>query len=262
MDNTPKLFDNVSLLITHYNRSTSLERLLKTFKELDIHFKEIIVSDDSSQPVHLDHIKSLHSDYEFTLVSTPVNKGLGNNINKGQLAVKTPFTLYVQEDFIPLPDFYPHFKDALEIMDVEPDLDIIRFYAYSPYPYMKPYGKGFSEMVYKPYFGDKNKVYVYSDHPHLRRNTFFERFGQYREGLKVDRTEYSMCVAFIKNKGRGLFYNAFSTLFLQANSSEEPSTVKRSDWRQSGNPLIAFVRLLYRQVKYNYDIHFNTKFNK
>jgi glycosyltransferase involved in cell wall biosynthesis len=262
MDNTPKLFDNVSLLITHYNRSTSLERLLKTFKEQEIYFSEIIVSDDSSQPIHLDHIKSLHEFYDFRLVSTPVNKGLGNNINKGQLAVKTPFTLYVQEDFIPLPEFYPHFRDSLDIMDAEPDMDIIRFYAYGPYPYLKPYGKGFSEMVYKPWFMDKNKVYFYSDHPHLRRNTFFERFGQYREGLKVDRTEYSMCVAFLKNKGRGLFYNEFSTLFLQANSAEEPSTVKRSDWRQSGNPLIAFVRLLYRQIKYNYDIHFNSKYNK
>ena len=80
-------FNNVSLLITHYNRSRSLERLLKTFSNQHIHFGEIIVSDDGSKQEHLDLIHYLQQQYHFRLVTTPVNKGLGNNINKGQDAV-------------------------------------------------------------------------------------------------------------------------------------------------------------------------------
>ena len=255
-------FDEVTLLITHYNRSSSLERLLNKFKDLNVKFKETIVSDDASDPIHFNHIKGLKDKFKFTLISSQVNKGLGNNLNKGGLAVHTPLTLYVQEDFVPLNSFITHFQDAIMFMNDEPDLDIVRFYAYHSYPYLKPYKNGFSRMDYKPWYINKNKIYVYSDHPHLRRNTFFERFGKYTEGIKSDKTEYEMCVSFIKNKGKGLFYNDYSGLFIQENSSDEPSTVSRTSWTQSDNVLVAVTRWIYRQFKYNYDIHLNSKFKK
>lgn len=257
-----KTFNEVTLLITHYNRSNSLERLLRAFKQLEIGFKEIIVSDDCSREPHLSHLHSLSEELNFNLVTADVNKGLANNLNKGQMAVKTPYTLYVQEDFVPQDIFPEHFADAMELMNEDRELDIIRFYAYGPYPYLEPYKKGFSKMIYKPWFMDKNKIYNYSDHPHLRRSTFFDRFGKYTEGIKSDKTEYEMCLSFIQNKGKGLFYDKYDSLFLQENSTAEPSTVTRSNWRQSGNPFLAFVRLIYRQIKYNYDIHVNTKFKK
>src|SRR5690606_18533315 len=93
-------FEEISLLITHYNRSSSLERLLAAFKKLDCRFKEVIVSDDGSKIEHLNALIELRNEYGFTLITSPENKGLGNNINKGQDAVVTPYTLYVQEDFM------------------------------------------------------------------------------------------------------------------------------------------------------------------
>jgi glycosyltransferase involved in cell wall biosynthesis len=262
MTTTDTTFNDVTLLITHYNRSSSLERLLKGFQSLGMAFAEIIVSDDCSKEPHISHLRSMTAELNFTLITAPVNKGLANNLNKGQMAVKTPFVLYVQEDFIPMDIFPAHFADAMEIIKDEAELDIIRFYAYGPYPYLQPFKKGFSRMIYKPWFLDKNKIYNYSDHPHLRRITFFDRFGKYTEGIKSDKTEYEMCLSFIQNKGQGLFYDEFDTLFKQENSLAEPSTVTRSNWRQSDNPFLASVRLLYRQIKYNYDIHVNTKFKK
>lgn len=262
MTNAKYSFDDVTLLITHYNRSNSLERLLRAFKEQEISFNDIVVSDDCSAAAHLDHIRGLQSDFSFRLITTPKNGGLGNNLNKGQLEVKTPYTLYVQEDFIPMPIFAEHFQDAIDIMHAESAMDVIRFYAYGPYPYLKPYKKGYSHMLYQPWFIDKNKIYKYSDHPHLRRSNFFERFGQYTEGIKSDKTEYQMCLSFIQNNGKSLFYEGYDTLFKQENSSEEPSTVTRSNWRQSENMLVAVVRLVYRQVKYNYDLHINPKFKR
>src|ERR1700761_940881 len=142
------MFDTITLLITHYNRSQSLQRLLQTFKTQGIQFGDIVVSDDGSKPEHLDKLKEIAPLYNFRLITTPKNAGLGNNINKGQDAVTTPYTLYVQEDFDPFPGYAQHLQDALDIMDERQDIDMARFYAYYKYPYLKPIRNGFSEMMF------------------------------------------------------------------------------------------------------------------
>ncbi|RRB01244.1 glycosyltransferase family 2 protein [Larkinella rosea] len=252
-------FPEVTLLITHYNRSGSLERLLKAFQDLNCSFGEIIVSDDASKPEHQQAIQKMLETYAFRLVGTPKNKGLANNINKGQDAVKTPYTLYVQEDFVPKASFAEHFHDALMIMKQESDLDIVRFYAYHPYPYMKPYKNGFSHMLYKPgiWHADHLKFYYYSDHPHLRRSSFLDKFGRYMEGIQSDKAEFLMCLSFLHKKGKGLFLTNFSEMFDQVNSSAEPSTIGRSDWRQNKSILFLFVRWFYlkfRLVKNSFEL--------
>lgn len=248
-------FPDVTLLITHYNRSKSLARLLQAFQDLGFAFGDIVVSDDCSPAPHLRALEELQQRFSFRLITTPVNKGLGNNINKGQDAVRTPYTLYVQEDFVPTAELLPAFQYSLATLRERPDVDLMRFYAYYAYPYLKAQGHGFSEMLYKPWFTHTGKIYQYSDHPHLRRSTFPQKFGRYVEGIKSDKAEYLMCISFIRHKGKALFYNDFSSLFLQENSAAEPSTVQRSDWRQSENALIGLVRTVYRQLKYNYDLH-------
>jgi len=222
-------------------------------------FGDIVVSDDGSRPEHLAALHKLQKTTPFRLIQTPVNKGLGNNINKGQDAVKTSYTLYVQEDFVPKPLFAARFKDALNLMEERLDLDMVRFYAYFKYPYLKPIEKGFSEMVFSPFpwYWGYRKFYSYSDHPHLRRSNFLEKFGRYPEGIKGDATEYKMMMSFLQKKGKGLFYEDFQGLFDQVNSEEEPSTMKREYWRQTDNPFITFIRNVYRYIKFNYDLHFS-----
>ena len=261
MDTGENHFKQVTLLITHYNRSSSLERLLQTFAAQKITFGDIVVSDDGSKPEHLEKLESLKDQLSFRLITTPKNKGLGNNINKGQDAVNTPYTLYVQEDFEPKPVFLAHFKDAAAFMQSDETIDIIRFYAYFKYPYLKAYGKGYSEMLFKPSFFDNNylKFYVYSDHPHLRRSSFLSKFGRYPEGIKGDITEYRMALSFVQKKGKGLFYENFNDLFYQKNSADEPSTMGRSSWRESKNPAALVIRAVYLQFKllrWTYDYFF------
>jgi glycosyltransferase involved in cell wall biosynthesis len=247
------VFDDITLLVTHYNRSTSLERLLKNFSDLGCSFGDIVVSDDGSKQEHIDYINGLKGTYRFNLVTTPKNKGLGNNINKGQDAVKTPYTLYVQEDFVPQAIFPENLVLAQRFMQERKELDFVRFYAYFKYPFLKPYKNGFSDMVFSLWNPGYKKFYYYSDHPHLRRSNFFERFGRYPEGLKVEVTEYRMMMSVLKNKGKALFYEDYTGLFDQINSSLEPSTVKRNFWRETENPLISLSRHLYRHLKFNYD---------
>lgn len=251
-------FKDVTLLVTHYNRSASLERLLQSFAEKEFKFDSIVVSDDGSKPEQLENLKRIQTAYPFQLITTPKNKGLGNNINKGQDAVTTPYTLYVQEDFVPFEIFAEKLAVALQAMNEKKDLDIARFYAYFKYPFLKPYKSGFSEMLFTPWpfrWGYK-KFYCYSDHPHLRKSDFLTKFGRYPEGVKGDVTEYRMMMSFLKKKGKGLFYEDYKGLFDQVNSTAEPSTMKRNYWREAGNPLVTTARHLYRHLKFNFDYHF------
>jgi len=251
MQKTTHYFKEVTLLITHYNRSNSLERLLEAFTKRECTFGNIVVSDDASKPEHLKKISDLQQQYSFRLITAQKNGGLGNNINKGQDTVNTPYTLYVQEDFVPTKEFAANFENAYKIMQEKSDLDIIRFYAYFKYPYLKPFRSDFSEMIFKPWYPGYMKFYYYSDHPHLRRSDFFTKFGRYAEGINADKTEYRMCISFIKNKGKGLFYDKFKTLFLQVNSLEEPTTaIHRADWKTQKNLLVLLLRAMYLQVKY------------
>lgn len=254
------MFNTITLLVTHYNRSQSLQRLLQAFANQNINFGDIVVSDDGSRPEHLDRLRELAVTYNFQLITTPKNRGLGNNINKGQDAVTTPYTLYVQEDFDPFPGYAEHLQDALDLMNERPELDMARFYAYFKYPYLKPLRKGFSEMMFSVWKPGYRKFHVYSDHPHLRRTSFFSKFGRYAEGIKGDRTEFLMAMSFLKNKGKAIFYEDYKGLFDQVNPDDEPSTMTRSDFRQSTNPFVAFARMIYRNIKHNYDLAtFKTK---
>ncbi len=248
-------FPAVTLLVTHYNRSQSLQCLLQAFR--NVRFAEIVVSDDCSQAAHLAALEDLSTgDIPFKLLKAPKNGGLGNNINKGQDHIRTPYTLYVQEDFVPTEKFLEKFQNALDMMEGDKTIDFIRFYGYLRYPYLKPTNEfGFAEM-YLPSLAYKyKKIYQYSDHPHLRRSNFLTKFGRYKEGVSVDRSEYNMCISFLRNRGRAYFYNDFQTLFDQRNTNDEPSTIDRRNWRNSSNFFIGALRNVYRQAKYNFDIY-------
>ena len=246
-------FNGVTLLVTHYNRSQSLEQLLKSFAELECRFEDIVVSDDGSKPEHIAYLQSLQAQFNFRLITTPKNRGLGNNINKGQDAVQTPLTLYVQEDFTPAAIFPERFEHALRLMNERQELDMVRFYAYFEYPYLKNEDNGFYEMAFGLWKPGYRKFYMYSDHPHLRRTSFFQKFGRYIEGQKGDFTEYTMMMSFLKKKGKALFYKDFTGLFTQKNSEVEPSTMTREVWRQSDNFFLSQLRHLYRHLKFNFD---------
>jgi len=251
-------FDKITLLVTHYNRSRSLERLLNAFAATNCTFFDIVVSDDGSKPEHVEYIKGLHDKFDFTLVTAPKNGGLGNNINKGQDAVRSEYTLYVQEDFIPLPGFEKPVADGLRIMEEDRDTDTVRFYSYLNYTNLKPFRDGFSEMVFKPWSVNLDRFPLYSDHPHLRRSNFFTKFGRYAEGKNPEKTEFDMMISYLQHKGKGYLYNDYKTVFDQINTSTEPSTMnnERQSWKKGDGLLLEIARKLYRQVLFNYALYF------
>ena len=254
-------FPGLTLLITVYNRSRSLERLLAAFAQLGCQFEDIVVADDASKPEHIDHMTGLQQVYNFRLLTSPQNGGLGRNLNKGQDAVTTPYTLYVQEDFVPSAAFPASLQDALQFMEDDKALDYVRFWAFlNPYPMLKPYGKGYSEMKYSVWNTDHLKFYQYSDTVHLRRSSFFDKFGRYKEGIKGDLTDYAMAISFLQHKGKGLFYDEYTKLFEHMNDDEEPSTMRElTNWRQRQNIFIRTLRLIwlkYKWLKCTWDVKF------
>ena len=83
------------------------------------------------------------------------------------------------------------------------------------------------------------KFYCYSDHPHLRRSDFLEKFVRYIESVGVDLTEMDTALRFIQRGGQALFYDDFSSLFYHERTTAETSTRTKPSWRLSGDPLIA-----------------------
>ena len=67
MDN---IFTGVTLFITHYNRSNSLGRLLKSFKQLDCFFEDIVVSDDGSSVANQENLIQLQLEFPFRIIGT------------------------------------------------------------------------------------------------------------------------------------------------------------------------------------------------
>lgn len=248
-------FSDITLLVTHYNRSSSLERLLRSFKDLGFVFGDIVVSDDGSRAEHLDAVKSLVDEFQFRLITTPVNRGLGNNINKGQDCVHTPYTLYIQEDFVPKPAFLGGLHDGYKIMREDGHWDLVSFYAYEKYPYSRPYKFGFSERLFKsaPWYTNNLKFYVYSDHPHLRKTSFLQDIGRYVENKNVDVTEMQMSLLFIKKRGRSLMYEEHFSLLTQENSATEPSTAAHRNSffaRSSTSILLVAAKWVYARYKF------------
>jgi len=243
-------FPGVTLMVTHYNRSASLDRLLATFRELGCRFADIVISDDASKPPHQEKLKALQAAYNFRLITTAKNTGFPGNMNKGQDAVTTPYTLYVQEDFVPLPGCGPHLLDALQIMNETQEVDYIRFWSFYRFPTLKPFGKGFSETVYKPWNMSHLKFFMYSDNPHMRRSNFLQKFGRYQENLDGNISEYRMSISFMQKKGKGLFYNEYQSLFEHRNSADEPSTFDRANWRASTNKFYLILRFFYLRYKW------------
>lgn len=226
------------------------------FEAIGCCFEDVVVSDDCSKPEQLDAIKLLQQRFGFRLITSLVNRGLGHNLNKGQDAVRTPYTLYVQEDFVPREIFPSYLREALQYMTERSELDMVRFYSYFKYPCLKPIKDGLSEMQFRPTYLGYKKFYMYSDHPHLRRSNFLQKFGRYEEGIRMDATEYKMMMNFLKKKGKALYYENYNGIFDQLNPPGEPSMVKRESWRVSNNPLVAAVRHVYRHVKFRFDYWF------
>lgn len=235
MKNNVKInLDKVGLLITHYKRPESLRKLLEKFEELEVKFAQIVVSDDGSGEPYESQLESMKKDFNFDLVLTPVNAGLGNNINKGQDQLRTPYTIYVQEDFLPTEKFVEGFLKAQTYMEDDISIDMVKFWCWHSYPYLRGYkdSEDYKLANFKVFAIDPYRFFLYGDPPHLRRSNFFEKFGRYTEGIPAPKTEKAMAMSFLQKGGRALWHES-RDMFIHENSEDEPSTQNYKGLKQS-----------------------------
>ncbi len=190
----------LSCLFITYNRSDLLEIALTSLRGAltgtDMRC-EFVVSDDGSDPEHLSKIHRLEFD---VLALGDVNRGLGNNCNKGIAACRMPFVLQVQDDW----RFTGTISDlwgAIEILNEDAEIGIIQFViANTDLPIGER--RTSSGVKYRVFANDqlpwiRSGVRPYSDWPHLKRRNFVDSIGQYIENvpMTVVETEFQKRIA-------------------------------------------------------------------
>jgi len=111
--NTPLVNEKLTAIIKTFERPKTLKRLLVSLRRCypDMH---VIVADDSHDPQRLDGVET---------IILPYDSGVSAGRQKALDAVKTPYVLLLDDDFI----FYADTKleESLQIMENEPSIDIM-----------------------------------------------------------------------------------------------------------------------------------------
>lgn len=198
---TPSQIPKVSVVFITYNRPEFLLKAITGFK-LNCKYPnlELIVSDDCSEPPIEEHLKDFPIDI-FT--KTEINQGLGANSNNGLRAATGEFILHNQDDFVCISN-EPFIEKSIAIMEKHFEVGLVRLHHLTPFPNKTNHtlsdGTPYSILKFDQPIDMKNRIYIYSDHPHLKRANFHDKCGYFAEGLKVGETEDEFCNRFNSNQ--------------------------------------------------------------
>lgn len=180
---------DISVLLVTYNRSDMLERTVHFLREradLDGLIVEYVITDDASEPAHLDRVLSLAAD---THVTSPVNRGLGHNCNKGIAACAGKLIFQLQDDweFLGPADVL---KTAMRILDADPEIGVVQLIDAVPdLPHeLRTLADG---IAYRVFANDglsqrrPSGARPYSDQPHVKHRQFIHDIGPYQEGVPM-----------------------------------------------------------------------------
>jgi len=145
---------------------------------------ELIVTDDGSPRDVVEQLRRLPVD---RLVTSPSNTGLGANTNRGLRAATGQYILHHQDDF-GCRSAEPFVDRAIQVMERHREVGLVKLHHDVPHPpradHVLPDGTPYSILEFDrppPGIG----IYIYSDHPHLKRVAFHERAGYFTEGLSA-----------------------------------------------------------------------------
>lgn len=188
----------VSIVFISYKRFNLLKQTYDSFKKICKYPNlELILSDDGSPKEIQNEMRGL---FFHKYLFSPRNFGLGNNQNKGITAAEGSYILNLQDDwFCHGPSDF--IEVCLTVFDELPDVGYIRLWQHPSFsiPYdVRKLKNGLSVRVYDDKRGmDKTKNryrdYIYSDRPHIKRRTFHEQIGLYREDLVFNDMEIDFC---------------------------------------------------------------------
>ena len=190
----------VNVVFITYERIDLLERAVHQFLARSPYPNvELLVTDDGSSPPAVERLKNLPVD---EVILSERNTGLGPNTNRGLRAANGEYVLHYQDDFL-LCSEEPFIERAIEIMERHPEVGLVRLHHLTAFPNYRDYsladGTRYSILEFdQPPI--KNRIYIYLDHPHLKRRDFHERAGYFAEGLPTGDTEDEFCLRFLEKR--------------------------------------------------------------
>ena len=225
----PKL----SVVFITYNRLPFLTNAVTEFRRLcEYPNIELIITDDGSPPTVTETIAEMPID---RLIKAEKNTGLGANSNRGLRACSGDYILHHQDDFVCCSN-EPFIQRSIEILNRHPDVGLVRLHHITPFPARDDYqladGTEYSILGFdQPPM--RNGIYLYSDHPHLKRADFHEKAGYFTEGLKTGKTEDDFCLRFLESRPYKVATFWRSDLFLNVGMDHSTRTDQRLDeWRR------------------------------
>jgi len=191
----------VSVVFITYNRPDFLMDSIKAIRNnCKYPNLELIVSDDGTKPSIKKFLHDLAID---KLVTSETNQGLGANSNKGIKAGTGEYILHLQDDFECV-STEPFIEKSIQIIKTHSDVGLVRLHHSTRFPnkidYKLPDGTPYSILGFDQPKDMKNNIYIYSDHPHLKKSDFHDKSGYFTEGLKVGETEDDFCKRFNSNR--------------------------------------------------------------
>ncbi len=197
----PSVDIDISVLFITYNRSELLELTLRAVRErvdfCDLRV-EFIVTDNASDEPHLSRILAMPFDKHAL---SPVNRGLGNNCNKGIAQSRGLYILQIQDD-CEYVGASTAVLTALRVMEEDRDIGIVQLIDHTPHlPHEIRYLR--DGLPYRVFINDGIRARgtsgrrPYSDQPHLKRRQFYDDIGPYPEGTTMSdmEIEYQQRVA-------------------------------------------------------------------
>jgi hypothetical protein len=174
--------------------NTCISRALReiTCKDFEMHVK--CVSESERDPLHNwygDHLKLFCESRNIPLAFREGKADLGSAMNFANRASQTKYTMILQDDFYlerPI-----DLSEGIRTLEDNPNIDFIRY----SYP---AHLVSFKGSFHSWRILDEQKDWPYGDDPHLRRSTFAQKFGHYKEQERHGASESHMAHSVKVNK--------------------------------------------------------------
>lgn len=190
------------VLLTYGNGDERTEYAVRTAEAMVKHlaYPELAfyIADDGSNQRHLDSVLKCFEGQPVSGWHTIPGGTYGANVNKAYAAVKdiSKLTMWIEDDWVLRDrlDLYPY---AALLMEQE-SIGMVRL----GYLNLNMSGKvfGHSGRLYWRLDRDADD-YVFTGHPSVRHNRFFDAYGNYQEGLNPGLTELSYGLQYRRGSG-------------------------------------------------------------
>lgn len=241
-------FPKVSVIIIHYNRIEHLKSTINTLLfNLNYPNIQLIIADDCSKPEIREELLNINCDI---LVLNQQNFGLGKNTNNALKLCSGKYILQLQDDWDFIGDINM-LKDSIKLFDNDENIDLIRYYNTSKYPYKNKYlNNKFYEVNYHN-LNESLKNTLYSDTPHLKRNDFHLKYGFFKENVPMTKMELEFAENYaLKRTGKVFFTLSDYFIHTGEDATHNPFQLKmRKINKLKGIPLLGTLVILYLSAR-------------